>query len=43
MEQVRLSWGEPLKEQVGKEAGEVEWTYPNRKVIFENELVKQQL
>lgn len=42
-QQVKLSWGEPLKEEPGEVAGEVEWTYPNKKVILENGFVKQQL
>ncbi len=42
-EQVKLSWGDPEKEQPGEVAGEVEWTYPNKKVILEKGLVKQQL
>ncbi|MDX2469019.1 MAG: hypothetical protein QNL04_00415 [SAR324 cluster bacterium] len=41
--QVKLSWGDPLKEQPGDVAGEVEWTYPNKKVILEKGFVKQQL
>ncbi len=43
MEQVRLSLGPPLEERSLEQANQVEWSYPGRKVIFEERRVIRQI